>query len=165
MKGLGGQTEDVLRAAANKLDMAIRQAMAKVNPFTVYFPEPNTIVRVLPGKDTIEAHFTSKKEVQKVKRSSASLRNRRNLTSKDVVFDLDAAIETNSDRFTVKIGGKETQININWIGGKITQLTAKHIKALFETLKPMPRNFIGEASDGTISRRRKSKYQEEAMLL
>jgi hypothetical protein len=107
--------------------------MAKVNPLTVYFPEPNTIVRVLPDKDTIEAHFTSKDGGSENQALVASLRNRRNLASKNVVFNLDAAIETNSDRFTVKIGKKEVQININWAGGKIPQLTAEHIEALFNS--------------------------------
>jgi len=133
MKGIGGQTEDVLRAAANKLDMAIRQAMAKVNPFTVYFPEPNTIVRVLPGKDKIEAHFTSNQGTSEGQVLVRNLRKKRNLTSQDAVFDLDAAIETNSDRFTTTIDGKEVQLNINWIGGEIKELTEKHIKALFES--------------------------------
>ncbi|HEY9798648.1 MAG TPA: DUF4157 domain-containing protein [Leptolyngbyaceae cyanobacterium] len=133
MKGLGGQTEDVLRSAANKLDMAIRQAMAKVNPSTVYFPEPNTIVRVLPGKDKIEAHFTSNQGTSEGQALLRNLRKKRNLTSKDAVFDLDAAIETNSERFTTTIDGKEVQLNINWIGGEIKELTEEHIKALFES--------------------------------
>jgi hypothetical protein len=132
MKDVGGQTQDALRAAANKLDMAIRQAMAKVNPFTVYFPEPNTIVRVLPGKDTIEASFTSTEGSSEGQALVRKLREKRKLTSKDAVFDLNAAIETNSDRFTVITGGKEAQIKINWVGGEIKELTAKHIKALFD---------------------------------
>jgi hypothetical protein len=135
MKGLGGQTGDALRAAANKLDMAVRQAMANINPNTVYFPEPNTIFKMeAQGKEALAGTFSSnqkgKSEGQNLFRS---MRNKLAIEQKDLVFDREAAIETNSDRFTAIIDKKVVELKIDWTGGEIKQLTAKHIRALFES--------------------------------
>jgi hypothetical protein len=112
--------------------MAIRQAMAKIDLNTVYFPEPKTIFK-MHAKDpkAVAGTFTSAKGTSEGQSLVADMRKQLSLKKKDMVFDLRAAIETNNDRFAVKIGGTETKININWIGGKITHLTAGQIKALF----------------------------------
>lgn len=134
MKGLGGQTGDALRGAANKLDMAVRQAMAKINPNTVYFPEPNTIFKMEAGKKVVDGTFSSgpkgKSEGQSL---VAKMRRQKQLENKQMIFNLEAAIETNSDRFNTIIDGKEVNLLINWTGGKIPELKEEHIKALFES--------------------------------
>ena len=134
MKGLGGQTGDALRGAANKLDMAVRQAMAKINPNTVYFPEPNTIFKMKAGKKVLDVTFSSgsngKSEGQSL---VAKMRKQKQLENKQMIFNLEAAIETNSDRFNTIIDGKEVNLIINWTGGEIPELKEEHIKALFES--------------------------------
>jgi hypothetical protein len=133
MKGLGGQTEDALRGAANKLDMAVRQAMAKINPSTVYFPEPNTIFKMEPkGRKALNGTFTSKEGKSEGQALVAMMRKNKSLENKEMIFDLNAAIETNSDRFKTIIDKKEVNLTINWTGGEIKELTTEHIKSLFE---------------------------------
>jgi hypothetical protein len=130
--GLDGQTEGALTAAANKLDMAVRQAMAKINPDTVYFPEPNTIFRMLPaGPKAVAGTFTSKEGTSEGQALLANIRRRKKLERKDMVFDLSAAIETNSDRFAVKIKGEEINIKSDWIGGKMLGLTEDKLRKIF----------------------------------
>ncbi|MBD2199073.1 MULTISPECIES: hypothetical protein [Calothrix] len=149
----GGQTQDVLTVAANKLDMAIRQAMAQINPFTVYFPEPNTIVRVNKGAKTIEASFNSTAGKGEGQALVADLRKKRQLQTKDVVFNLDAAIETKSERFKVEASNEQVQSQINWMGGELKGLTEKDIKSLFNSSQ-------GHADKFYWCRRVRSQYLE-----
>jgi hypothetical protein len=143
MTGLGGKTEDALRGAANKLDMAVRQAMAKINPSTVYFPEPNTIFRMLkPGDNRVVAGtFTSDSGKSEGNALVAKIRKQKQLERKDMVFDLRAAMETNSDRFNTTIDNQEVNLKIDWTGGEIPKLTEQYIKAIFESSQTHAKRF------------------------
>ena len=123
---------DAIRIAANKLDMAVRSAMAKVNPFTVYFPEPNTIYKIKKGQNSLEVTFSPSKTASKPEGQAAvrGLRQKRKLQKNNVAFDLKAAILTDSDRFGAKVNGKIVNVNINWQGGPFPELTEEKIKAI-----------------------------------
>lgn len=54
-KPVEGQTPDLRVHLAGRLDMAVRRAMASVDPRSVYFPEPNLLIELTP--DTITASF------------------------------------------------------------------------------------------------------------
>ena len=151
----GGQTQDVLTVAANKLDMAIRQAMAQIDPLTVYFPEPNTIVRVQKGAKTIEASFNSKAGKGEGQALVADLRKKRQLQTKDVVFNLDAAIETKSERFKVEASNEQVQSQMDWMGGELKGLTEKDIKSLFNSSQ-------GHADKFYWCRRMQSQYLDKS---
>jgi hypothetical protein len=54
---LPGQTDDIRVKAAARLDMAVREAMARIDGRSVYFPEPNLLIELTP--QTMHVSFGS----------------------------------------------------------------------------------------------------------
>jgi hypothetical protein len=94
----------VRRAAL--LDLAVREAMASVDPASVYFPEPNTFVRLRTedGMATLEKDVTFGAERKEGESLVTSLFKQREYLGMRWLFDADLAIVTNGDRIGEKVG-------------------------------------------------------------
>lgn len=111
---------------AVKLDLAVRKAMADVDPKLVYFPEPNTFVKVRTdwGMDGLEDGIgfgTGKGEGQNLVDSLEKVRS----APVTRVFDPSLAISTRADR----IGGRVQDFN----GGSVTRDTLRQLCNLAQT--------------------------------
>lgn len=111
---------------AVKLDLAVRKAMADVDPKLVYFPEPNTFVKVRTdwGMDGLEDGIgfgSGKEEGQNLVDSLEKVRS----APVTRVFDPSLAISTRADR----IGGKVQAFN----GGSVTKDTLRQLYNLAQT--------------------------------
>ncbi|QZL08826.1 DUF4157 domain-containing protein (plasmid) [Streptomyces sp. BHT-5-2] len=90
---------------ANQVDLAVRNAMAEVNPRSVYYPEPNTFVKVKTDwdMDRLEdgiSFGTGKLEGEQLVNS---LRSKRDNVREG--FDSRYAISTDMDRVGTNVGG------------------------------------------------------------
>ncbi len=112
-----------LTTIANDLDMAIRKAMGRINPETVYFPEPNTIIKATGNELT--AIFD--RGGQEGDRMVKTLLRRRGGQSK-TMFDERVAIVTDSARFSIDDGGSG---EVTYAKGTLKNLTAAQIRQLF----------------------------------
>ncbi|MEU5049241.1 DUF4157 domain-containing protein [Streptomyces sp. NPDC021096] len=97
--------EGVLIWHANQVDLAVRDAMAEVNPGSVYYPEPNTFVKVKTDWDMDQledgiSFGTGKLEGEQLVNS---LRSKRDNVKEG--FDSRYAISTDMDRVGTNVGG------------------------------------------------------------
>ncbi len=125
----GGDVPDknALTALASRLDLAIRTAMASVEPSSVYFPEPNTIIKVQDDANSIRASFgTTSQESQAVVRNV--LDSRGGIRNVPMVFDIRAVVATGSERFLL---GDGTDVETEFARGNFENLTEQHIRQLF----------------------------------
>ncbi|MFD5508490.1 hypothetical protein ACFWIB_12050 [Streptomyces sp. NPDC127051] len=111
---------------AVKIDLAVRKAMADVDPKLVYFPEPNTFVKVRTdwGMDGLEDGIgfgTGKGEGQNLVDSLEKVRS----APVTRAFDPGLAISTRADR----IGGKVQDFD----GGPVTKDTLRQLCNLAQT--------------------------------
>jgi hypothetical protein len=116
--------ENELTAIASQLDLAIRTAMAGVDPETVYFPEPNTLIRVDESRTYIHASFGG--GAQEGQSIVKDMIRRRGMP--DIVFDRRAVIATSSKRFTLE-GGNEVTTPVT--EGRLKEFTSEDIQSLF----------------------------------
>lgn len=97
--------EGILIWHANQVDLAVRNAMAEVNPRSVYYPEPNTFVKVKTDWDMDQledgiSFGTGRLEGEQLVNSLRSKRD--NVTEG---FDSRYAITTDMDRVGTNVGG------------------------------------------------------------
>ncbi|MGW3248930.1 hypothetical protein, partial [Streptomyces sp. NPDC001070] len=117
---------------AADLDLAVRDAMAKTDARAIYFPEPNTFVRVDPAnslgleKDIRFGEVSGRAisyEAREGERLLDSLvKNRRHLwqgrENQAVVFDSDLALVTDGERIALEVGDDSQSL--------LTGLTQSH---------------------------------------
>jgi hypothetical protein len=122
---------DQLRAIANQMDQEFRQAVGQIDPRVLYFPEPNTLVK-LQG-DKIEVSFgVGYKEGETMMKS---LIEKRSLQEKHLVWDNSAGLTTLGDRFGAKLGDKEVNGQVMaYSGGVMTGkgITLEQFTAMFK---------------------------------
>jgi hypothetical protein len=113
-----GQTQDLRVRLSARLDMAVRQAMASVDPGSVYFPEPNLLIQVTP--ETIQASFgTGRLESRRL------LENIRRLGVRPrLIFDTSATLVTSAERF----GIEGSRVMTSW--GQLRDLTEADLRAM-----------------------------------
>ncbi|MER5631513.1 eCIS core domain-containing protein [Streptomyces nitrosporeus] len=116
---------DVLIWHASQVDLAVRRAMAQVNPGLVYYPEPNTFVKVHEHYDELEDGVTFGSGAEEGQHLMDSLhRNRYDGVAGD--FDPRYAIATDMDRVGQNVGGHPR-------GTPVTDATVKQLFALAQT--------------------------------
>ncbi|MFJ4185416.1 hypothetical protein [Kitasatospora sp. NPDC089509] len=117
--------DDVLIWHASQVDLAVRRAMAQVEPALVYYPEPNTFVKVHEHYDELEDGVTFGSGAQEGQQLMDSLHNNRYDGVKGD-FDPKYAIATDMDRVGQKVGGHPR-------GTPVTDATIKQLFALAQT--------------------------------
>ena len=117
-KGNANFEKDQLRAIANQIDQEYRQAAAKADPSILYFPEPNTIVKIV-GKGLEVSFGVGYKEGETLVNN---LIKKRGLKKDDMVYDTRAAITTDGERFGAKLSGQNGDVAVN--GEVLTYLAA-----------------------------------------
>jgi len=127
---VAGETTDLRVQLAAHLDMAVRRAMASVDPRSVYFPEPNLLVQVTD--QTVRASFglgryEARRLIEDVE--SRGLRPR-------LVFNLQASLATAADRFTVE----GARIISNWT--QLRELTEGDLRAMVNNSQSHARQFV-----------------------
>lgn len=100
-----GTDENILIWHANRIDLAVRDAMAAVNPRSVYYPEPNTFVKVKTDWDLsqLEDGISFGTGSQEGQHLAESLRAKRGDVSEG--FDSRYALETDMSRVGSNVGG------------------------------------------------------------
>jgi hypothetical protein len=89
---------DQLRVIANQIDQEYRQAAAAIDPTLLYFPEPNTLIK-LQG-DRLDVDFgIGRNEAETIMKS---LIESRKLGDGDIVWSNEASLSTTSKRFFAK---------------------------------------------------------------
>ncbi|MDT0449452.1 M91 family zinc metallopeptidase [Streptomyces hesseae] len=88
---------------ATAMDRDVRVAMAKVDPRTVYFPEPNTFIKLLEGETRLEDGVTFGKGDQEGEELAKSLGKLRGEHEGNRVFDPDCSVVTDGDRLVKAI--------------------------------------------------------------
>lgn len=117
--------KDVLIWHASRVDLAVRKAMAQVEPALVYYPEPNTFVKVHEDYEELERGVSFGSGAQEGQHLMDSLRdNRFDGVTRD--FDPRYAIATDMDRVGQKVGGHTR-------GDPVTDATIKQLFALAQT--------------------------------
>jgi Domain of unknown function (DUF4157) len=114
-----GQTSDLRVRLSAQLDMAVRQAMAAVDPRSVYFPEPNLLIEVTPA--TVKARFGGGRlESSRLLRwlEGRGLRPR-------LVFDLRASLATAA---AARFGLGDARAVSTW--AQIDELTPAELRAI-----------------------------------
>lgn len=120
------EVRNALLAFASRLDLTVRDAMANIDERLVYFPEPNTFIRVLTnlGHYTLE-HGTSfgqgRNEGQQL---MDSLRDNHMRFGATTEFDPKLALETEGARFRAAVSADVNMINVG-------NITAAQIGGLF----------------------------------
>ena len=92
--------EELLVWHATQLDLAVREAMASEEPSSVYFPEPNTFIKVKTELDfeTLDPGIDFGKGDQEGQQLVKSLYEQRKMYGVKQKFDRNLAITTNTDR-------------------------------------------------------------------
>ncbi|MFF3955318.1 DUF4157 domain-containing protein [Streptomyces sp. NPDC001890] len=114
---------------AGQVDQAVRDAMAALNPSAVYYPEPNTFVKVKTEWDMYQledgiSFGTGKEEGEQL---VESLRSRR--TGATQGFDSRYAITTDMGRIGKKVGGHERGAAVTGATlDKLFDLTQSHAR-------------------------------------
>lgn len=141
-----GQTADLRTRLSAQLDMAVRQAMASVDPRSVYFPEPNLLIQLTP--QTLRASFgtgrlESRRLISSIESSGARPR---------LVFDLQASLATGAQRFEISAEG--ASIRSTW--GQMDDLSNAELQAMLNSAQShaRQRNWANQvaASYGLVSR-------------
>lgn len=116
---------DIVIWHASQVDLAVRKAMAQVEPNLVYYPEPSTFVKVPDDYDELEPGITFGSGAEEGQHLVDSLyRNR----YEDVKggFDPRFAISTDMSRIGQNVGGHPT-------GAAVTDDTIQRLFALAQT--------------------------------
>jgi hypothetical protein len=118
---VAGQAPDLRTVLSAHLDMAVRSAMASVDPRSVYFPEPNLLVQVTP--QTLRTSFgtgrlESRRLIENIERSGVRPR---------LIFDLSASLATTADRFKVE----GASVVSNWM--ELKELTEVDLRAMISS--------------------------------
>ncbi|RLU81809.1 hypothetical protein CTZ27_31915 [Streptomyces griseocarneus] len=88
---------------ATAMDRDVRVAMAKADPRTVYFPEPNTFIKLLEGETHLEDGVTFGTGDQEGEALAKSLGEARAKHEGNRVFDPDCSVVTDGDRLVKAI--------------------------------------------------------------
>jgi hypothetical protein len=115
---------EILTAIASELDMAIRQAMAATDPRTVYFPEPNTIIRT-DGVNLSAIYQGGRNEGEGMVRR---MLDRLGVDGRwSIVFNEVASIVSQTKRFVIEGVEGEARVTI----GKLRDLTRPQLISIF----------------------------------
>lgn len=95
--------DDVRVDIATGMDRAVRVAMASVDPTTVYFPEPNTFIKVVEGVHGLEEGVSFGLGDQEGEALSKSLGDARGKEHVRRVFDPDHSVVTDGTRLVQRI--------------------------------------------------------------
>ncbi|WP_438490184.1 eCIS core domain-containing protein [Streptomyces sp. S186] len=128
-EGTKDTDEGILIWHANQVDLAVRDAMAEVNPRSVYYPEPNTFVKVKTDWDLDQledgiSFGTGRLEGEHLVNSLRAKRD--NVTEG---FDSRYAISTDMDRVGMNVGGhRKGQAVTEDTLKKLFELTQSHAR-------------------------------------
>ncbi|POG44822.1 hypothetical protein BV881_24465 [Streptomyces sp. ZL-24] len=115
---------DILIWHASQVDLAVRKAMAEVEPGLVYYPEPSTFVKVPEGYEGLEPGVSFGSGAEEGQQLMDSLsRERGGFTGG---FDPSFAISTDMSRIGQNVGGHAT-------GAAVTDDTIRQLFALAQT--------------------------------
>ena len=111
------EKQKLANTVASAFDMQLRQAMAKINPKAVYFPEPNTLVNVT-GKEKVNLSVSYGLGASEGKHYINELLKRRG--ELDMRYEAIEIVTGGDDRFNVKTSGLNQQnvsVNSKWFEG------------------------------------------------
>ncbi|MEV4875989.1 eCIS core domain-containing protein [Streptomyces cyaneofuscatus] len=114
---------------ASQIDLAVRKAMAEVDPYLVYYPEPSTFVKVQDYYDNLEPSVTfgsGAEEGQHLVDSLAKARNEATGEGMKGAFDPRFAISTDMGRVGQNVGPHAS-------GAAVTDATIQKLFALAQT--------------------------------
>ncbi|AGC47259.1 hypothetical protein MYSTI_05986 [Myxococcus stipitatus DSM 14675] len=129
---LTGQTADLRTRLSGQLDMAVRQAMASVDPRSVYFPEPNLLIQLTP--QTLRASFGPGR--YESRRVIASIEA--NGARPELVFDLRGSVATGAQRFEVSVEG--TSLRSTW--GQMDDVSDAELRAMLTSAQSHAHQFV-----------------------
>nr|WP_265296185.1 DUF4157 domain-containing protein [Streptomyces sp. SHP 1-2] len=116
--------DDILVWHASRVDLAVRDAMARVNPASVYYPEPSTFVKVQDWEDNLEQGVGFGRGNQEGQQLVESLTARRGGVT--AAFDSRFAISTDMGRVGENVGSHPA-------GSRVTKDTVKQLFTLTQT--------------------------------
>lgn len=135
LKSNGGDAkpEELAKVLSSQLDNEVRSAMANYNPQAVYFPEPNTIIKVAGDRQIVldtSSFGKGAKEGESILKTVLQQDPRAKLA-----FDKKAKLITDSVRFKVTVGkgdsARELTISSRLTVGGYVNLSAQEIEAIF----------------------------------